>query len=225
MAERAKKKTRSRRSRRTLSGADSGALIQLIANLMHNPELRQEFNLRRERVLDKFDLDDDERTAIYTMTPTTIAKAVSAEIDGFHDAVEKADKLFKKYEFPPVDENFVPDIKGEYPSPEPQVFRLHPSWIRVGDLPNNGADGFELVVFGQSFSIDAEISIVKDDKTIELDNDGVLVTGTLRCSRASTLVTSEDPFKAGTYNVTLTLQPAEKKPYKIVLDTLELILA
>jgi hypothetical protein len=176
------------------------ALLGLVADLYRSKELRKEFNEDPERVITKYELSPDEKKVLYTMRVQDIGDTVRQEIiDVNFD--------FIKGEFKRVDEMFMGELDEtatEYPAPTPQVFRFRPK-----KAPAAGGK-FELNVYGQSFSRDAQIKLKK--KTgggPDLVVKGHRVFGTFRCSQARGVVT---PGAAGIYTVQIQNSPNAAGP-------------
>ncbi len=178
-------------------------LLALVADLRRNPELRHEFNTDAEAVIKRYELTPPQKKALYTMHLQTVGDAVRQEILDFNFD-------FMKGEFPRTGDMFLPELDEtttEYPAPTPEIFRFRPKNAAA-------ADGkFELHVYGQSFSHDAEIKLKpKAGGGPNLVVKGHRVFGTFRCSHARGVVT---PGAAGTYVVQIQNSPGQNAPLPI----------
>lgn len=176
------------------------ALLGLVADLYRFKDVRREFNTDPEAVIKKYDLTDAEKKTLYTMRLADVSEAVKQEIlDVNFD--------FLKGEFPRTGEMFYAELdetSTEYPAPTPEIFRVRPKTAKV-------ADGkFELNVFGQSFSRDAQVRLrPKDNVGPVLVVKGHKVFGTFRCSHARGVVT---PGVAKIYVVQIQNSPSAGSP-------------
>ena len=174
-------------------------LLVLVADLFRNAELRREFNADPEAVMTRYTLTPAQKRTFYTMNVTEIGNAVRQE-------VIDVDFEFLKPEFPRTGDMFLSELDEtttEYPAPTPQVFRFRPRKAAA-------ADGkFELNVFGQSFSRDAQVKLKSKSGGADLTVKGHRVFGTFRCSQARAVVT---PGAAGTYIVQIQNSPGAANP-------------
>lgn len=176
------------------------ALLGLVSDLYRNANLRQEFNTDPEAVIKRYELTPAETKTLYTMDVQKVGDAVRQEIID-------VDFDFLKKEFPRTGEMFLPELDEsapEYPAPTPEIFRFRPKKAVA-------ADGkFELNVFGQSFSRDAQIKLKpKTGMGPNLVVKGHRVFGTFRCSHARGVVT---PGATGTYTVQIQNSPTAASP-------------
>lgn len=176
------------------------ALLGIVADLYRDKDLRREFNADPEAVIQRYELAAGEKRVLYTMQLGAVAEAVKQEILSI-------DFTFMKGEFPRTGEMFFSELDEtatEYPAPTPEIFRVRPKTAKA-------ADGkFELNVFGQSFSRDAQIRLKpKDNVGPTLVVKGHRVFGTFRCSHARGVVT---PGAAKTYVVQIQNSPNATNP-------------
>jgi hypothetical protein len=169
-------------------------LSRLVADLMTERDLRQDFNRRPLQVMRSYNLDDQERRVLYTMDPPTISNfmppPLDAQVLGFG---------IPGGEFHAEDENCLPYANvtmAQYPAPTPMVFRVSPREIQASD--KTGAGMFEVVVHGQSFSRNPNAIIrLIDTNGTSTDGEAPFVFGTMRCSRVRCVF----GVAAGTYEV------------------------
>lgn len=166
------------------------ALLGLVADLVRYKDLRREFNSDPDGVATRAGLSDDEKKALFSMNLGLVGAAVLQEILNI-------DYMFMKGEFPVVGDMFLAELDestAEYPSPTPAVFRFRPRQARISD------GRFELNVYGQSFTRDAEIKLLSKTAGVpDLKVRGHRIFGTYRCSHARAVVTP--PPNPGTYEL------------------------
>jgi hypothetical protein len=168
-------------------------LSRIVADLMSERDLRQDFNRRPLAVMRDYNLNAQERRVLYTMDPPTIANHVASPLDTQVQSFQ-----IPQDEFRPEDENCLPYAhvgQPQYPAPTPAVFRVTPRVIESADKMNGL---FELVVHGQSFSRNPNALIrLVDTNGTATDGQAPFVFGTMRCSRIRCVF----GVAAGTYEV------------------------
>jgi len=210
-------------------------IIPLLADLMNDHKVRRRFDRQPEAVMDRYELSDKQKRALYTMNEAGICLGVLDQLAGYQ---------FPQREFPITSENFLLDPWGDsetsraraprtrfhedlrrraesdddvidvlYPKPEPKAFRMRPRRVRTKDLHNGR---FELNIYGQSFSRDATCMITREDTDdTQLPIDDERVVGTFRCSQLRSVVTAN---ASGRYLVKVISNPSEGSNLQVSID-------
>jgi hypothetical protein len=122
--------------------------MNLLADLMRKPELRERFNRDLMGVVAEYGVDTapaGQLEALLTMDAPTIAAKLQSL---FQQAA------MRPGEFPPPGPDFFSEDGGidpMYPSPRPGVFRVRPRQVSAAVVNAKPVHAFEFVVYGQSF--------------------------------------------------------------------------
>ena len=155
-------------------------LLKIVEQLVHSRGLRAQFNQDPEAFMDRFSLSANARTALYTMNPGDIGKAIGDELWGFS---------FDPNEFPKCAYGHpLQEADLLYPSPKPETFAVVPERVAASDR-------LEISVWGQSFPNDAEVHFDPP-----LTQYGQRRAGTYRCCEI--IVTLRSPA-ADVYTVSV----------------------
>lgn len=180
--------------------------LELIHDLIRDRELRTRFNTSPLHIAREYGLSGAEIADLFSMNPERMGKRVGLSL-------KQLNFEFMSGEFPLVSPDFAPDpslAQAEYPSPEPQIFRIRPRRLKLSGLETDD-DGnrkpIEFHIFGQSFSPDASFELEEKSGTGSLAISGHRVFGTFRCSQAYGLVTP--PSTPGSYKVKVINTPLE----------------
>jgi hypothetical protein len=185
----------------TLSSDDvlkkRGLLISLVADLIRDPAIRDDFNNNPDKLIARYGLPVDALAAFYTMSRecmhTYMTAQTAAWLDQFACYVPDNDLKSYKYDEPglgsydPNDPTKNCDQLADpaYPSPKPQIKQVRPGRYSVanGDLRLN--------IYGQSFPRTATVEFVGPSGTPTTPKSQT-VSGTFRTSRLVAVFDAND---------------------------------
>jgi hypothetical protein len=186
-------------------------LLNIVADLMRQPELRQRLNRNPMAVIKEYGLDtapQNQLAAFLTMNPVEIGRKLQALMG--QAEMEPGD-------FPPPSEDFFQKDGGidpAYPSPRPGIFRIRPRRISVAEITNNA---FEFVVYGQSF-VNTKLTLKRTSDGAEANLTHEHLIGTFRGSVLRAVVRPPGgmgSFSAGEkYRVVVMNNPGAGPPYE-----------